>query len=138
VRRLELGAIRICKSCGRGRAELLTDDGDTVVVRLGPNRARVLADLDGTPTDDVPWLGDVVARRAADIGLHVADVVIDDGPKGLRGFVTWVNEGEDVTVAACEPEEALETALRMGVPIFATDEALRPDPDAERPGHTLH
>jgi len=138
VRRLELGTIRICKRCGRGRAELLTEDGDAVFVRLGPNRARVLADLDGTRESDVPWLGAAVARRAADAGVHVADVVLDDGPEGLRGLVTSGRAGEDVIVVACEPEEALETALRAGVPIFATDEALRPDPDAERPGHTLH
>lgn len=129
--------IRICKRCGRGRAELLADDGASLTVRLGPNRARRLSDPDAEG-DDVPWLAAVVVRGAADAALRVADVVLDAGPHGLRGLVTWVRAGDDVTVAACEPEEALEAALRLSVPIFATDEALRPDPDAERPGHTLH
>lgn len=138
VRRLELGTIRICKRCGRGRAELLTDDGESVSVRLGANRARLLADLGGQPPDDVPWLGDVLARGAAGAGRRVSDVVLDDGPHGLRGLVTWADDEQAAAVAACEPEEALEAALRTGVPIYATEEALRPGSDGERPGHTLH
>jgi hypothetical protein len=138
VRRLELGAIRICGRCGRGRAELCTEDGGSLVVRLGAHRARRLAPPGTGAVEDVPWLGDVVLGHAADLGLRIADVVLDDGPQGLRGLVTWTQAGGDVTVAACEPEEALEMALRAGVPIFATDEALHPDRAPERPGHTLH
>lgn len=138
MRRLELGAIRICKRCGRGRAELLTDDGESVAVRLGPGRARLLADLGRAPSEDVPWLGDVLVRAAAGAGRQVSDVVLDDGPHGLRGLVTWADGEQAAIVAACEPEEALEAALRTGVPIYATDEALRPGSDGERPGHTLH
>lgn len=137
MRRLELGAIRICKRCGRGRAELLADDGESVVVRLGPTRARLLADAGGGARD-VPWLGDVVARRATAAGLRVSDVVLDEGPDGLRGLVTWTESRDASTVAACEPEEALETALRTGVPIFATDEALQARSADDRPEHTLH
>lgn len=137
MRRLELGAIRICKRCGHGRAELLTDDGESLSVRVGPNRARVLAALESGSTEDVPWLGDVVAGGAQTTRLCVSDVVLDDGPVGLRGLVTWTGD-DGVTVAACEPDEALETAMRMGVPIFATDEALGAASATEPPGHTLH
>lgn len=138
MRRVDLGTIRICKRCGRGRAELIAGDGDTLVVRLGPNRARLLADLPEREQPDVPWLGALVVRRAAEEALTVSDVVLDDGPQGLRGLITWAAGDASVTVAACEPEEALETALRLGVPIFATDEALRRESDAAPRGHTVH
>ena len=108
-------------------------------MRLGPNRARLLADLpNASPdADDVPWLGALVLRAATDDGTAVSDVVFDDGPHGLRGLVTWTGTSEAVTVVACEPEEALEAALRLGVPIYATDDALRPA-DGDRPEHTIH
>ena len=139
MRRLELGTIRICRRCNRGRAELLTDDGEALVVRLDPHRARVLADLADDPERDVPWLGRLVSEQAAAAGLRVSDVVLDAGPYGLRGLVTWVDADDTMTVAACEPQEALETALRTSVSLLATDEAMHWPVDHAADEHkTLH
>ena len=139
VRRLELGTIRICRQCHRGRAELLTDDGEALLVRLDPNRARLLADLGDDAEPDVPWLGRLVSEQAVDAGLRVSDVVLDQGPYGLRGLVTWVDADDEMTVAACEPQEALETALRTRVPLLATDEAMHRPADESTGDHkTLH
>ena len=109
------------------------------MVGLDPNRARLLADLGDDAEPDVPWLGRLVSEQAAAAGVRVSDVVLDIGPHGLRGLVTWLDADDAMTVAACEPQEALETALRTRVPLFATDEAMhRPADDAVDEHKTLH
>lgn len=140
VYRLALGSIRICRRCGRGRAELLTEDGEALVVRLDPGRARILHDLgrDDVAAPDLPWMTALAVADAETAGRRVTDVVLDAGPHGLRGLVSWLGDGT-TDVIACEPQEALEWAMRTTAPVFATDEALHrePDPD-DRENETVH
>jgi hypothetical protein len=136
VKRLELGDVRICRRCGRGRASLITVDGESISIPLDPARARVL----GRPTTeaDVPWLVALVLDRTARDGRALEEVVLDVDGGTLRALVSSRRDGE-LDVVACTPQEGLDLASRAGVPLYATDEALAHAAGARAPsGETLH
>jgi len=121
VKRLAVGAIRVCARCGRGTAELRGDDGEKLVVSLDPIRARQLA----RPADDdeARCLTDLVLERLAATGAEVSEVVLDVLDGRLGGLVSLVGEREP-EIVACTAEEAVAFAVRGGVRLYATDEAL--------------
>jgi len=136
VKRLELGDIRICRRCGRGRANLITDDGESISIPLDPARARVL----GKPAAeaDVPWLTALVLDRVAQDGRALREVVLDLDGGALRALVSSRRDGE-LEVVACTPQEGVDLANRAGVPLYATDEALAHATGARASsGETLH
>jgi hypothetical protein len=136
VKRLELGDIRTCKRCGRGRATLLTDDGDTISIPLDPARARIL----GTPATEaeVPWLTAMVLDRLTQEDRTLQEIVLDLDGGALRALVSCRRAGE-LEVLACTPQEGVDLASRAGVPLYATDEALvYATGSATAPGETLH
>ena len=137
VKRIELGDIRICKRCGRGRANLLTDDGDVVAIPLDPARARVLG---AAATDaDLGWLSAIVVQRLQQDGNAVQEIVLDLDGQALRALVSC-RRGAELEVLACTPQEGVEIATRAGVPLYATDEALAhaTGSPAAPSGETLH
>ena len=136
MKRLELGAVRICRRCGRGRATLTTDDGDTISIPLDPARARVLGRSDGT--GDVPWLAGLMLQGLARDGLDPQEIVLDLQDGVLRALVSC-RRGEEPEMFACTPQEGVELANRSGVSLYATDEALAHAASAgASPGETLH
>lgn len=150
VERLELKRIRVCARCGRGRAELEGTEGHRLVVPLDPPRARVLEQLSGTPEAAGEAVGakdastrtvaDFVLAQLDDAGAHPTDVVLDHGPAGLQAFLSFEHDdGGDVI--ACTAQEGVELAVRAGLPLYGTDEALgRNDPEPDDPAGrpTLH
>ena len=132
MKRLELVRVRICARCGRGGAELKRDDGETLVVPLDPAHARRLAGTDG---DDVRPLVDVVLAGLASAGLTPAEVVLDAAAGGLRALVSLVRAGEP-EVVDCPAGEGIALAVRGGLKLYATDEALAHV--AARAGHPEH
>lgn len=136
MKRLELGAVRICRRCGRGRATLVTDDGDTVSIPLDPARARVLGRSDSS--GDVSWLGGLVLEGLVRDGLSLQEIVLDLDDGVLRALVSC-RRGEEPELFACTPQEGVELANRSGVSLYATDEALAHAAGAAAPsGETLH
>jgi hypothetical protein len=136
VKRLELGDVRICRRCGRGRANLITVDGESISIPLDPARARVL----GKPASDadVPWLTALVLERVAQDGRTLQEVVLDMDGGMLRALVSSRRDGE-LDVVACTPQEGVDLASRAGVPLYATDEALAHAAGTHAPsGETLH
>lgn len=120
MKRLELVRVRICGRCGRGGAELKRDDGETLVVPLDPVHARRLAGADG---DDVRPLMDVVLAGLASAGLAPGEVVLDAASGGLRALVSLVRTGEP-EIVDCPAGEGIALAVRGGLKLYATDEAL--------------
>lgn len=120
VRRVELSAVRVCGRCGRGRAELAAGDGATLTVPLDPARARELAGGGGT---DVRPFGELVLAGLSAGGVTLREVVLDVDAGVLRALVTFAR-GDDVDVAACTPQEGVGLAVRAGLRLYATDEAL--------------
>src|SRR5579875_1803568 len=108
VRRVELSAVRICERCGRGRAELTAGDGTLLAVPLDP----------------------VCAREHA-AGIALREIVLDVQAGVLRALVTYAR-GSEVDVAGCSPQEGIRLAVRRGLRLYATDEALAHA--AARPG----
>jgi hypothetical protein len=136
VKRIELGDIRICRRCGRGRAQLVTDDGETISIPLDPARARVL----GTPTTeaDVGWLTALVLDRFTQEGRTLQEIVLDLDGGALRALVSSRRDAE-LEVFACTPQEGVDLASRAAVPLYATDDALaHATGAAAAPGETLH
>ncbi len=136
VRRLELKRVRVCGRCGRGRAELEGADGARIEVSLDAPRAR---ELSGEP-DVVRSLGAAVLAGFAENGTTLGEVVLDRGPAGLRALLAIARAGER-DVVACSAQEGVELAVRAGVALYATDQALALDAGAARvsaPRHTLH
>ena len=101
MKRLELVRIRVCNRCGRGGAELRGEDGERLVVPLDPVRARQLA--------------------AA--GVEAREVVLDVADGRLRALLSFVRAGE-TDVVGCTTDEGVALALRGGLRLYATDEAL--------------
>jgi hypothetical protein len=131
VRRLELKRVRVCSRCGRGRAELEGAEGERLEVVLDAPRAR---DLAGQP-DDVCSLASFVIAQATEGRTSFGEVILDDGPVGLRALLSIVRDGES-DVVACTAQEGVELAVRARLVLYATDEALARD--AEAPRSTLH
>src|SRR5207247_435182 len=78
MKRLELARVRICERCGRGRAELRSEDGKTLTVPLDPVRARELADP--RPADDVRAFTDLVLAELGAAGAgRLRDAALSPG-----------------------------------------------------------
>lgn len=140
MRRLELAAIKVCSKCGRGRAELRSDQGDVVSVALDPVRARELA---GTAADDeLKTLTEVFLQQLGASPLVPREVVLDLVDGRLRGLLS-VGGGEQTDVIACTAEEAVALVVRGGLKLYASAEALahatatRGRPDRHGP-ETVH
>ena len=121
VKRLELARVRICQRCGRGRAELEAADGAALAVPLDPLRAHELDRRSGG--DDVPWLSAVVLELVRATKGTVREVVLDADARGLRALVS-ITRGNDTEVVGCTPQEGVGLAVRGGLPIYATTDAL--------------
>jgi bifunctional DNase/RNase len=133
---MELGEVRICRKCRRGRANLIGPDGEALSIPLDAARAARLG-REAEP-GDVPWLGDLVAERLVRDGTTLREVVLDVERGALRALVSCERDGEP-TVLACTPQEGVDLAQRAGVPIYATDDALAQAAGATAaPGETLH
>src|SRR5688500_1848838 len=137
VKRLDLADIRICRRGGRGRANLLSGDGDAVAIPLDPARARVLSAA--TTDADLGWLSQLVMERLAQDGHALAEIVLDLDGQALRALISCTRGGE-LEVLACTPQEGVELAMRSGVPLYATAEALAHATGGTpaAPGETLH
>jgi len=121
VKRLELVRIRICKQCGRGGAELRSDDGETMVVALDPVRARELRG--DPPSDDVELIVDHLLASLRRDGGSPQEVVLDLSDGTVRGLLSC-SRGEEHEVLACTAEEGVALAVRGGLKLYATEEAL--------------
>jgi hypothetical protein len=119
VQRLELVRIRVCKRCGRGNAELRGDAGAQLVVRVDPVRVRELQGI----AEEMRSLSDVLLEQLAAAGFEASEVVLDSVDGRLRGLVSLLRDDE-VEVVGCTPEEGLTLAVRGGVRLYATDEAV--------------
>ena len=119
VKRLELSRIRVCGRCGRGAAELRSDDGDRLVVPLDPMRARELSEA-GRP-DGLRSLTDFVLDRLG--SDRVGEVVLELESGRLRALLSLVRD-DGSEILACTAEEGVALALRGGVQLYATDDAL--------------
>ncbi len=136
MKRLELKRVRVCERCGRGRADLTGDDGAALTIPLDAIRA---AELSGA-TSDVRALGDFVLDRLRASGATPSEVVFDVEVGGLRALVAS-RRGAESDVLACTPQEGLDLAIRGGLAVYATDDALRRDAGGKgtgRPGPTVH
>ncbi len=131
VRRLELKRVRVCSRCGRGRAELESAEGAGIEVVLDAPRAR---DLSGQQ-DGLRSLTALVLAQAAETQTTLAEVIFDRGPAGLRALLSIARGGES-DVVACTAQEGVELAVRAGLTMYATDDALARDGDAPR--STVH
>jgi hypothetical protein len=129
MRRVTLGGIRICQRCGRGAAELRTDDGAVLVIPLDPARARELAQ--GAPAGELRSLSDVTLEHLRATGLAPNEVVIDAVADQLAAFVS-LGAVEEPEVVRCTPEEGVVLALGGKLRLYATEEALARA--AARPG----
>jgi hypothetical protein len=121
VKRLELVRIRVCNRCGRGGAELRAEDGERLVVPLDPVRARQLADAGRE--EDVRSFTDFVLADLAAGGVAAREVVLDVDGGRLRALLSFVRDDE-TDVVGCTAEEGVALALRGGLRLYATDEAL--------------
>jgi hypothetical protein len=121
VKRLELTRIRVCGRCGRGGAELRGADGESLVVPLDAVRARQLSE--GRRADDLRSLTDLVVEQLRASGLGVSEVVLDVADGRLCGLVSVMRENEP-DVVGCTAEEGVALAIRGGIRLYATDEAL--------------
>lgn len=134
---LELKRIRACPRCGRGVAELETPGRGIVRVILDAVRVRELSGGD----DDPPPVSRVLLAALERAGTPATEVVLDLVPEGLRGLVT-LGGGPDGEVFACTAQEALSLAVRGGLRVYATDEALAgtagAGPRDHDPGRTVH
>jgi len=111
----------VCARCGRGRAELRSDDGTTLVITLDPIRARELSR--GSGGDDVRSLTELFLDQMAATGLEPGEVVLEVVDGKLRALLSFVNAGES-DVVACTPEEGIALVMRGDLKVYATDEAL--------------
>ena len=144
MNRLELARVRVCQRCGRGRAELRSEDGRLLTVSLDPARARELSGA--RAVDDVRSFADFVLAELGATGRTASEVVLDVAHDHLRALVSLVRGGE-VEVVGCSAQEGVELAVRGALRLYATDEALAhaaPPPDEHEepsgPGgpETLH
>ena len=149
MERLELKRVRVCTRCGRGRAELEGVGGHRLVVPLDAPRAQVLERLAApAPTGDdrvapeaeaTRNLADFVLAQLHGAGAHPTEVVLDHGPAGLRALLSFQHRDAS-DVLACTAQEGVELAVRAGLALYASDEALgRDDAEQDPEGRpTLH
>jgi len=122
VKRLELARLRVCGRCGKGAAELGSPDGDRVVVPLDAVRARQLSG--GDPSEDLRSLTDFVLERLGP--RRIGEIVLDVEDGRLRALLSLLGEGDRARpeILACTAEEGVALAIRGGLRLYATDEAL--------------
>jgi hypothetical protein len=119
VRRLELSRVRVCGRCGRGAAELRADDGGRLDVPLDPVRARQLSGS----ADDLRSLTDFVLGGPGP--RRIGEVVLDVEDGRLRALVSLApGDDSDAEVLAATAEEGVALAIRGGLRLYATDDAL--------------
>ena len=121
MKRLELARIRVCGRCGRGGAELRGEDGERLVVPLDAVRARQLARAHGD--EDVSSLTDLVLQQLGAGGVEAREVVLDVAEGRLRALLSFVR-ADETDVVGCTADEGVALALRGGLRLYATDEAL--------------
>ena len=121
MKRLELARLRLCKKCGRGGAELRSADGEMMVVAIDPVRARELRG--DPPSDDVESILDRWLATLRRDGEEPQEVVLDLSDGKIRGLLTCAR-GDAHDVIACTAEEGVALALRGGLKLYATEEAL--------------
>ncbi len=121
VKRLQLTRVRVCDRCGRGRADLATDEGATLTIPLDPARAAELAAWP-KPADLQP-LSALVLEGLAAGGATPTDLVLDVAGAALRALLS-LRRGEESDIVVCTPQEAVSLAVRGGIKLYATDEAL--------------
>ena len=138
MKRLELVRVRVCGRCGRGGAELRGEDGARLVVPLDAVRARQLANAGRE--EDVRSFTDLVLEQLA-AGVEAREVVLDVAEGRLCALFSFVRTGE-TDVVGCTAEEGVALALRGGLRLYATDEALAhaavDRPKAARGPDTVH
>ena len=129
--------VRRCHGCGRGRAELGSDDGIVITVPLDPPRADELVGRDGA--EDPPRLTAVVLDLLAKDGWTVRDIVLDMTDHGLQALITRTR-ADELEVIAATAQEGVGLAVRGSLPMYATDEALDPATESSDPEDhgTLH
>jgi hypothetical protein len=121
VTRLELERIRVCDRCGRGKADLRGGQAERLTVPLDPARARQLT---RTPAaDDLRTLTEVVLERFTADGFVLREVVLDLVDGRLGGLLTLAR-GDESDVVACTPGEGIALAIRGGLKLYASAEAL--------------
>ena len=139
MKRLELVRIRVCSRCGRGGAELRGEDHERLVVPLDAVRARQLADA--SRSEDVRSFTDLVLAELAAANIEAREVVLDVADGRLRALLSFVRADEP-DVVGCTAEEGVALALRGGLRLYATDEALAhaaaDRPKAARGPDTVH
>lgn len=125
--------MRVCQRCGRGRAELGSDDGAVLTVSVDASRVRELSEPNGAR--EMRSLTELVLEKLAE----VREVVLDAEKDVLRGLLSF-GRGAELDVVSCTAQEALGLAVRGGLSIYATDEALAlaTGPTAEPKADTLH
>jgi len=121
MKRLELTQVRVRQRCGRGRAELRSEDGRGLTVPLDPVRARELSGA--RAVDDVRSFGDFALAELGASGRVASEVVLDVAHGHLRGLVSLLR-GNEVDVVACTAQEGADLAVRGALRLYATDEAL--------------
>jgi len=139
VKRLGLVRIRVCSRCGRGGAELRGEDGERLVVPLDAVRARQLANAGRE--EDMRSFTDLVLEQLAAAGVEAREVVLDVAEGRLCALLSFVRTG-DTDVVGCTAEEGVALALRGGLRLYATAEALAhaavDRPKAARGPDTVH
>ena len=119
MKRLELARVRVCSRCGRGAAELRSPDGERLSVPLDPVRACQLAARDAS--DGLRSLTEFVLERLE--SHSVGEVVLDVADGRLRALLSLVRD-DDPEVLACTADEGVALAIRGGIRLYATDEAM--------------
>jgi hypothetical protein len=121
VKRLELERIRVCQKCGRGGAELRSDDGTILKVPLDAVRTRELTHTrDG---DEVRSLTELTLEHLEANGRQPGEVVLDLADGKLRALLCFDRDGES-DVVACTADEGVALVVRGGLRLYATDEAM--------------
>ena len=136
VKPLDLVHIRVCGRCCRGGAEFRTADGDKVAVPLDAIRTRQLSEADDAR--DVRSFTEVVLEALATAKIAVSEVVLDLSDGRLGALVSLAGP-EEPEVVRCSADEAVALALRGGVRVYATDEALAHAGNGSgKPAPTVH
>jgi hypothetical protein len=117
VKRLEVAGVRVCQRCGRGRAELKSEDGSKLTIALDAGRVR---DLQPDGGESVQSLTDLILEQFAGVAREVVLDIVDGH---LSALLSLTRDGVS-DVVACTPQEGLALAVRGGLKLYATDEAL--------------